>query len=37
MPLQQVAEAIWTDNAIIGTDSSAANEHVTYSFAILAN
>jgi hypothetical protein len=32
MPLQQVAEAIWTGDAIIGMDGSAANEHGTYSF-----
>jgi hypothetical protein len=32
MPLQQVAEAIWTGDAIIGMDGSAANENGTYSF-----
>jgi hypothetical protein len=37
MPLQQVAEAIWSGNAIIGMDGSAANEHGTYSFVILTD
>jgi hypothetical protein len=34
-PLEDVAHAIWCGNAIVGTDSSAANDHGTYSFVIL--
>jgi hypothetical protein len=37
MPLQQVVEAIWSGNAIIRMDGSAANSHGTYSFVILTD
>jgi hypothetical protein len=35
--LREVAEAIWSSKAIVGTDGSAANDHGTYSFVILTN
>jgi hypothetical protein len=37
IPLRQVAEAIWSGDAIIGMDGSAANNHGTYSFVILTD
>ncbi len=35
--LREVAEAIWSGKAIVGTEGSAANAHGTYSFVILMN
>jgi hypothetical protein len=37
IPLQQVADAIWSGDAIIGTNGSAANNHGTFSFIILTD
>jgi hypothetical protein len=35
--LREIAESIWQDNAIVGTNGSAANDHGTYSFVILTD
>jgi hypothetical protein len=35
VPLSDVAEAIWRNQAIVASDGSAANDHGTYSFVIL--
>jgi hypothetical protein len=37
IPLQQVANAIWSGDTIISTNGSAANNHGTYSFIILTD
>lgn len=37
MRLQEIAEAIWSGDALVGTDGSAANDNGTYSFVILTN
>jgi hypothetical protein len=36
-PYREMADAIWSGNAIIGTDGSASNDNGTYSFVILTD
>jgi len=37
VPLAQIAQAIWSGDALFGTDGSVSSDHGTYAFVILIN